>query len=48
VEQKCHELPGYAQKGILWTFFDTLLDIPGILLLLAELCSDKAPSSDRH
>jgi hypothetical protein len=45
---KVPRITGYSQKGILWTFWDTLLEIPGILLLLAELCSDKAPSSNRH
>lgn len=32
----------YSQQNILGTFFDTLVEITGILLILVELCSDKA------
>jgi len=32
----------YLQKCILWTFFDTLLEISEMLLVLANLCGAKA------
>ena len=40
------QIARYSQKGIVWRFLDTLVEVTGIVLTLAELNSDrhKSPS----
>jgi hypothetical protein len=43
---KMPQIARYSQQGIVWTFFNTLMEVTGIVLMLAELNSDrhKSPS----
>jgi hypothetical protein len=48
-EKKCRvrtpQVVRCSQKGMLGSFFETLLEITGILFILVELCGKKSHSS---
>ena len=46
-EAKMPQIARCSQKSIVWTFFNTLVEVTGIVLTLAELNSDRRKSPSK-